>query len=379
MSHFTDTEYINAPFNVRIVSFACEECGRRWRSANGSLEDYQKCKNCYAECYPVSYKIQAPNKVGDENRETYEAHNKELCGKCERLGRSCMMLGVEYKDSFRIITNADGEDIYLNDSSRLQGHQSKVEKERNKHYELIEWPDLTTFAIKYVPNAKNQTTSSQVKATFSSGQITSVGCTSSETLRNVIENARQHSYKEEEYNIEYGYYEKDEDNEEEYDQYDPNATDEIWDYNSITFSDSGNLCNSNILYQIHGCESEQDLDDKSFFYFHGDEDNYEFEQGLNKVLQQYLLDDYNDNEFEQSLNVYKLQQDMEDHNVQQPVDTYKFQQELSDSEEYFPNQNEEAYFNEDDEMYFFDDMYSKEFNNCLLRRGRKHALLGRKI
>lgn len=404
MSHFTDTEYDDAPFNVRIVSFACDECGRRWRSANGSLEDYQKCKNCYTECYPVSYKIQAPNKIGNENRETYEAHNKELCGKCERLGRSCMMLGNEGKDSFRIITNADGEDIYLDDSSRLQDLQSKVKEERNKHaierYDLNEWPDLTTFAIKYVPNVKNQARPSQNKSTFSSGQVTSVGITSSETLRKIIENARQHSddEEEEEYNTEYGYYKKDYDSEEEHDQYNSNASDEIWDYNSITFNDNDdiNKLYNNSSYQIDDVELEQYLDDEFSQNLYGDEDDYEFEQDLDDEFRYYLygdedyyelehdLDDelqqdVNDYKLQQLINVYEVLQELNDHKAQRFMDVYELQQELDDSEEYSSSQNEEAYFNEDNEMYFKDNIYSKELNNRLLRRGRKHALLGRKI
>ena len=61
------------------------------------------------------------------------------------------------------------------------------------------------------------------------------------------------------------------------------------------------------------------------------------------------------------------------------MDVYELQQELDDSEEHSSSQNEEAYFNEDNEVSFKDDIYSKELNNRLLRRGRKHVLLGRKI
>ncbi|KAI9301136.1 hypothetical protein BJ944DRAFT_234188 [Cunninghamella echinulata] len=81
-----------APKYVRVVKFGCENCGRRWASANGSLTDYQLCKTCYTECYPTGHTIKPPNKRGNMNQETYAKHNPDLCGKCYRLGFSCMQL-----------------------------------------------------------------------------------------------------------------------------------------------------------------------------------------------------------------------------------------------------------------------------------------------
>ncbi|CAO3618396.1 unnamed protein product [Cunninghamella echinulata] len=81
-----------APKYVRLVKFGCINCGRRWTSANGSLNDYQLCKACFTICYPTGSTIEPPNKIGNMNRETYIKHYPDLCGKCYRLGYSCMLL-----------------------------------------------------------------------------------------------------------------------------------------------------------------------------------------------------------------------------------------------------------------------------------------------
>ncbi|CAO3614069.1 unnamed protein product [Mucor fragilis] len=134
MSYFTDYENTRAPYKVRIVKFGCENCGRRWQSANGSLNDYQKCKNCYSKCYPSSYKIQAPNKRGNENRGTLQAHNIELCGRCERLGYSCMELGNELDQENLLVTGADDEDVVLSKSNDLFSYvvEPKAKKGKSK-------------------------------------------------------------------------------------------------------------------------------------------------------------------------------------------------------------------------------------------------------
>ncbi|KAI8643036.1 hypothetical protein BD408DRAFT_442920 [Parasitella parasitica] len=193
MSHYTDSMHEKAPFSVRITNFACNECDRRWSSANGSLQDYQKCKYCYTKCYPLGHKIRAPNKTGNENRETYQGHIKELCGKCQRLGKSCMMLENDYDDSYRVITNADGEDMYLD-----RAFQLKASKTENMHvmerYELNEWPELASNSFQYVPKVRDQGRSSKFNAVSSSSEeITSVGITAAETLKEIIQKARRES------------------------------------------------------------------------------------------------------------------------------------------------------------------------------------------
>ncbi|KAI8647174.1 hypothetical protein BD408DRAFT_465524 [Parasitella parasitica] len=113
MSFYSDTQYKKAPFNVQIVKFGCENCGRRWQSANGSLKDYQKCKRCFQKCYPSSYKIMAPNKRGNENRGSFQAHNTELCGRCDRLGYSCMELGNNSNEDTLVVSGSNNEEVLL--------------------------------------------------------------------------------------------------------------------------------------------------------------------------------------------------------------------------------------------------------------------------
>ncbi|GAN06322.1 hypothetical protein MAM1_0119d05803 [Mucor ambiguus] len=134
MSYFTDQEHTRAPYSIRVVKFGCENCGRRWQSANGSLSDYQKCKNCYEKCYPSSYKVQAPNKRGNENRGTFQAHNTELCGRCERLGYSCMELGNTLDQDNLLVAGADDEDVVLTKSNNLSSYvvEPKAKKGKTK-------------------------------------------------------------------------------------------------------------------------------------------------------------------------------------------------------------------------------------------------------
>lgn len=132
MSFYKDIQYTKAPYSVRIVKFGCENCGRRWQSANGSLKDYQKCKNCFSKCYPSSYKIQAPNKRGNENRGTFQAHNTELCGRCARLGYSCMELGNSVDQDNIIVSAADDEEVVLTKSNDLSSYIVTNEKKNKK-------------------------------------------------------------------------------------------------------------------------------------------------------------------------------------------------------------------------------------------------------
>ncbi|KAG2202044.1 hypothetical protein INT47_006236 [Mucor saturninus] len=127
--------YDKAPFLVRIVKYTCGTCFRRWQSANGNLEDYQICKNCYSKCYPGEYKWQAPNKKGNQNQETFVAHNTELCGKCIRLGSSCMELRNEDSNPGTIVSNEDGEDFILENNSDLSSFlviKEKPDKKKKK-------------------------------------------------------------------------------------------------------------------------------------------------------------------------------------------------------------------------------------------------------
>ncbi|GAA5817156.1 hypothetical protein MFLAVUS_010698 [Mucor flavus] len=113
--------YDKPPFTVCIVRYTCPTCCRRWHSANGNLDDYQICKNCYEKCYPGPYKYQAPNKKGNQNPETYIPHNTELCGKCIRLGHSCMEeLGLERPN--RVVSNLEGESVILDDSQDFSSY-----------------------------------------------------------------------------------------------------------------------------------------------------------------------------------------------------------------------------------------------------------------
>ncbi|KAG2200419.1 hypothetical protein INT46_002286 [Mucor plumbeus] len=119
MSSYVDSFHDRAPFNVRIVKFGCLNCGRRWQSANGSLQDYQRCKGCFEKTFPSSYKIQAPNKRGNENKGTFRPHNSELCGKCDRLGYSCMEIEADDCQDDIIVIAADEEDVVLTKSNDL--------------------------------------------------------------------------------------------------------------------------------------------------------------------------------------------------------------------------------------------------------------------
>lgn len=130
MNFYNDIQHTKAPYSVRIVKFGCENCGRRWQSANGSLRDYQKCKSCYTKCYPSSYKIQVPNKKGNENRGTFQAHNTELCGRCARLGYSCMELGNSVDQDNIVVSAADNEEVVLIKSNDLSSYIVTNEKKK---------------------------------------------------------------------------------------------------------------------------------------------------------------------------------------------------------------------------------------------------------
>lgn len=132
MSSYVDPFHDKAPFNVRIVKFGCLNCGRRWQSANGSLQDYQRCKGCFEKTFPSSYKIQAPNKRGNENKGTFRPHNSELCGKCDRLGYSCMEIEADDGQDDIVVIAADEEDVVLTKSNDLSSFIVVKEKKTKK-------------------------------------------------------------------------------------------------------------------------------------------------------------------------------------------------------------------------------------------------------
>ncbi|CEP14340.1 hypothetical protein [Parasitella parasitica] len=152
MSFYSDTHYKKAPFHVRIVKFGCENCGRRWQSANGSTKDYQKCKNCYEKCYPRSYKIQAPNKRGNENRGSFRAHNVKLCGRCDRLGYSCMEVGNNADEDTVIVNGSNDEEIVLTNANDLSSFIVENKKTRktqanNKFYKTNQTSIITSMVL----------------------------------------------------------------------------------------------------------------------------------------------------------------------------------------------------------------------------------------
>ncbi|KAK9811239.1 hypothetical protein WJX72_000429 [[Myrmecia] bisecta] len=87
--------YSPPPRAVTFAIFGCPNCARTWESAHGSATDYQKCKSCLTPCYPSSWKRRAPNKRGNQERETILHHDMALCGVCERLGRCCIGTDAE--------------------------------------------------------------------------------------------------------------------------------------------------------------------------------------------------------------------------------------------------------------------------------------------
>ncbi|KAI9356625.1 hypothetical protein BD770DRAFT_473156 [Pilaira anomala] len=152
------TGYINykkAPYQVRIVSYRCERCFRKWQSANGSLSDYQLCKNCLQKCYPGTYKWQAPNKKGNQNPETFVAHNTELCGKCIRLGFSCMELGVnEDEDKGGIVVNnIEGDEVTL-EHTNLSNYIRITEKAPLKSKKSQKKPEQVTNSNQETPGRR---------------------------------------------------------------------------------------------------------------------------------------------------------------------------------------------------------------------------------
>jgi hypothetical protein len=126
-----DETYSRVPFRVFIIEFICENCGRQWKSTGGSLTDYQICKNCCEKCYPGRYKLQVPNKKGSENRETFISHDSELCGKCIRLGYSCMGQGIKEEPSI-VVSNEDGKELRLGKSDLSSVSEIESAKENNK-------------------------------------------------------------------------------------------------------------------------------------------------------------------------------------------------------------------------------------------------------
>ncbi|KAL7309994.1 Zinc finger CCHC domain-containing protein 24 [Mucor circinelloides] len=328
MTHFKDIAHSKAPFSVRIVEFGCPKCSRRWSSANGSLEDYQKCKNCYTECYPVGSRIRKPNKFGNENRQTYQGHNKELCGKCTRLGRSCMTLGNESDD------DVDEINMYMNTREHCHdGNQPVIES-----YSPKEWPELATVALRYLPKPQEKSHSDRIRLSTTSNDMTSVGMTAAETLTNMIHNAREETSNE--LPDDFSIHEDHSEDSHEDNHHDATAVTEIWHYESFNFDEGedenyGEMYYNNISNRLDGelLMNDDDSDEKE-----------------PKEEEPLAFDNDTDSE------------------------SYFYR----DDQSYFSNQDDKAYFGGIDGMSSDDGPYKKQMNNRLLRRGRKHILQGRK-
>ncbi|GAN04477.1 hypothetical protein MAM1_0065d03937 [Mucor ambiguus] len=337
MSHSKDSVHSKAPYYVCIVEFGCLHCGRRWSSANGSLKDYQKCKNCYTECYPVGSRIREPNKLGNENRQTLQAHNKELCGKCARLGRSCMMLGNKSdsdNDDTDIHTKTVPQFAQLDTREHCQDGNQPVTED----YSLKQWPELATLALRYFPKPYAHSSSNIIKLASTSNDVTSIGMTAAETLTSVIHSAREETSNEQSdsyFNAEDCYEKEYEDS---YQQSD--AEEEIWDFETFAFGEDEDDGYNKSHYNDTFNRIEYDLD-------MSDDDDKQEKSKTNEIV---AFDDNDD------------------------LEPYVYQ----DDQNYASSQDEEAYFDGIDDTSSDDYLYKKQWSNRLLRRGRKHALQGRK-
>ncbi|KAJ8037405.1 Zinc finger CCHC domain-containing protein 24 [Holothuria leucospilota] len=68
--------------------FRCTNCNRLWMSGNSWADTAQECTKCRIKVYP--HKQTPLQKSGDSDKcDLNKAHPQELCGKCQKLGRSC--------------------------------------------------------------------------------------------------------------------------------------------------------------------------------------------------------------------------------------------------------------------------------------------------
>ncbi|KAK4513452.1 uncharacterized protein ATC70_005453 [Mucor velutinosus] len=338
MSHFKDTVYSKAPFSVRVVEFDCLNCGRRWSCANGSLEDYQKCNNFYAECYPVGSRIREPTRFGNENRQTLQGHNKDICGKCARLGRSCMMLSNESDN------DTDDVDTYMKIIPQARqlnsrGYHQDEDRPVTGNYSPKQSPELTTLALRYLPEPYAPNYSNRIRLATTSNDITSLGMTVAETLKNVIHSAQEKAANEP-WDGTFIYEDCNEEEDEDKNQRDTNTLNEIWDYEASVFNQDE--CDD--YDELHYNSVLNRLDDELDFSSDNDEEE---ESNENKIV---AFDDSND------------------------IEPYFYQ----DDQNYSLSRDEEACFDDIDNLSSDDDLYKKQIRNRLLRRGRRHVLQGRK-
>lgn len=89
---------------------------------------------------PREFKWEEPNKQGNQNRESYLAHESALCGKCVRLGYSCFeALGKEQPDGDIIVSNEEGKEITLERSVDIFSNLviDILDNKKSKKVELV--------------------------------------------------------------------------------------------------------------------------------------------------------------------------------------------------------------------------------------------------
>ena len=74
------------PDKKKFGSYQCPKCKRKWESANSWRKYGQKCQKC--NIYVMAYKRRKLKFSG--NIDPTKPHPMELCGKCQKLGRSCV-------------------------------------------------------------------------------------------------------------------------------------------------------------------------------------------------------------------------------------------------------------------------------------------------
>lgn len=252
-----------------------------------------------------------------------------------------MMLGNESDN------DADDMDMYI--KTVPQTHQSNAREHRQdgnrpvaESYSLNHWPELATFAFRFRPTSYTPRNSNKIRLVSNLNDATSAGMTAAETLTDVIHNARQETVHDELSEDFFLWEDLNEGGEDEvnYQQNDDGA-DEIWDYE--TFIN----------------DNDQDNED----------DELHYNNIANRLYDDLgMSDDDIDEETSSDNEVVALNDDTDD------AEHYYHQ----DLQSYSSSQDEAICFDGMDDMSSDDNYYEKQMNNRLLRRGRKHALQGRK-
>ena len=80
------------PDERRFGSFRCVECKRTWCSANSWMDAWQRCVQCNVKVYPYQQDALQRDDDDDAVRDNDEKpHQTELCGRCQKLGHSCVV------------------------------------------------------------------------------------------------------------------------------------------------------------------------------------------------------------------------------------------------------------------------------------------------